>query len=126
MPDGKVCGAEHRKATTHRLGMSREEHSGGATDYRTDTNNHLPYGRPKNAIEAMDEAVRDAVAQEDEAATMAPPTPSSDQTQIELKAIRLDPDNRILWVVFEIAGNFYHGPLPELQPADLIKEKNER
>ena len=83
--------------------MSREEHPG----------------------KAMDEAVKDAVAQEDEAATMAPPTPSSDQTRVELKAIRLDADASLLWVVFDVAGTLYHGALKEFNTRDLIKRSDE-
>lgn len=78
------------------------------------------------AMEAMDEAVRDGAAQEDEAATMAPPTPSSDQTRVELKAIRLDLDHELLWAVFEVAGTLYHGALRQFNPTDLIKREDER
>ena len=47
----------------------------------------------EDAMDAMDAAVVDAVAQEDEAATMAPPTPLSDtQTlRVELLGARLEP-----------------------------------
>ena len=78
-----------------------------------------------DALTAMDEAVRDTVAQEDEAATLAPPTPSSDQTRVELKAIRLEGDASLLWVVFDVAGTLYHGALKEFDPSDLIKREDE-
>tara|TARA_B100000029_G_scaffold80134_1_gene71536 strand:- start:36 stop:323 length:288 start_codon:yes stop_codon:yes gene_type:complete len=85
------------------------------------------YGQSKKAaIEAMDEAVKAGASLEDEAATMTPPTPSSDRTTLELKAIRLAVEDSQLWVVFDVAGTLYHGPLSKFEPADLIKREDER
>ena len=81
----------------------------------------------QEAMDAMDEAVRDGAAQEDEAATLAPPTLDSDSLRVELLGARLESENGLMFVVFKVGPDYYYGPLdkylpPEFDPLDLIRE----
>ena len=81
----------------------------------------------QEAMDALDEAVRDAVAQEDEAATMAPPTLESDRVEIEMLGARLEYEDGHMFVVFRVGREFFYGRLdkyepPEFDPLDLIRK----
>jgi len=109
--------------------MTRAEHEQGAKD--TTRPPLTPYEvkslTPRQeAMDAMDEAVRDGAAQEREAATMAPPTPDSDSLRVELLGARLESENGLMFVVFKVGPDYYYGPLdkylpPEFDPLDLIR-----
>ena len=124
-----VCGATNRNRVTHQEGMTRAEHEQGAKD--TTRPPLTPYEvkslTPRQeAMDAMDEAVRDGAAQEREAATMAPPTPDSDSLRVELLGARLESENGLMFVVFKVGPDYYYGPLdkylpPEFDPLDLIR-----
>ena len=121
----------HHKKQSHDGSDIKAELAAGWSPWRQDWHDRGEAKRAQgvkpdwDALTAMDDAVRDTVAQEDEAATLAPPTPSSDQTRVELKAIRLEGDASLLWVVFDVAGTLYHGALKEFDPSDLIKREDE-
>ena len=97
-----------------RLGIGWSEWEDRTDDLKTDESEEDP-------MDAMDAAVADSVAQEREAATMAPPTPLSDpQTlRVELLGARLE-DNR-LWAVFQVGDDLFYGPLSKFDPLDLIR-----
>lgn len=115
--------AHHKKQSLDGSDIEAEL-AGGWNPWRQDW--HDKGEAKKAAIEAMDEAVKAGASLEDEAATMAPPTPSSDRTTLELKAIRLAAEDNQLWVVFDVAGTLYHGPLSKFEPSDLIKREDEQ
>ena len=82
------------------------------------------------AMEAMDEAVVDVVEQEDEAATMAPPTPLSDTLRLEILGARLEYEDGHLFVVFKVGPDYFSGRLdryipPEFDPLDLIRKEDD-
>jgi len=75
------------------------------------------------AMEAMDEAVVDVVEQEDEAATMAPPTPLSDTQTLRVELLGARLEDNYLWAVFLVGTDYYYGRLDKHQfdPLDLIR-----
>ena len=126
------CGAIHRNRRTHQEGMTRAEHEQGAEDT---TRPPLPHEvktiiTRQEAMRAMDEAVVDAVEQEDEAATMAPPTPLSDTLRLEILGARLEYEDGHLFVVFKAGPDYFSGCLdryipPEFDPLDLIRKEDD-
>ena len=134
------CGALNRTNRTHLEGMTRTEHEKGAISYCRNPSDEPRDPPPKHqstppmtrqeAMDAMDEAVRDLVAQEDEAATMAPPTLESDRVEIEMLGARLEYEDGEMFVVFRVGREFFYGRLdkyepPEFDPLDLIRKEDE-
>ena len=129
-----ICGATHRNRVTHQEGMTRAEHEQGAKDTTrpplTDPQPDTPPMTRQEAMRAMDEAVEDLVAQEDEAATMAPPTEDSDTVRLEVLGARLEYEDGHLFVVFKVGPDYFSGRLdryipPEFDPLDLIRKEDE-
>ena len=80
--------------------------------------------------ERMDDGVKDLIAQEDEAATMAPPTEDSDTLRIEMLGGRLEYEDGHLFVVFKVGPEYFSGRLdkyvtPDFDPLDLIRKEDD-
>jgi len=121
-----ICGAKHRNRATHIPGMTRDEHERGSIDMTRPSEE--PMTR-QEAMPRMDEAVEDLVAQEDEAATMAPPTEDSDTLRLEVLGARLEYEDGHLFVVFKVGSEYFSGRLdryipPEFDPLDLIRKED--
>lgn len=83
--------------------------------------------RPEAEHQSMDEAIEDLIQQEDEAATMAPPTEDSDTLRLELLGARMEWEDGHLFVVFKGGPSYFSGRLDkyvpsEFNPLDLIKK----
>jgi hypothetical protein len=109
---------------THVPGMTKDEHEKGSIDMTRP--NEEPMTR-QEAMSRMDEAVEDLIVQEDEAATMAPPTVESDTVRLEILGARLESEDGEMFVVFKVGPDYYSGRLdrylaPEFDPLDLIRK----
>ena len=95
-----------------------------------DEQDNTPSMTRQEAMSAMDEAVEDLVAQEDEAATMAPPTEDSDTVRLEVLGARLEQEDGQMFVVFKVGPDYYSGRLDkyvpvEFDPLDLIRKRED-
>ena len=130
-PTGTMLYAHHKKQTSDGSDLHREL-TDGWSEWDDEQTGYVAVEQPEPsteslsndpAMDALDAAVVDAVDQEDEAATMAPPTPLSDtQTlRVELLGARLEDD--CLWAVFQVGPDYYYGRLDKHQfdPLDLIR-----
>jgi hypothetical protein len=104
--------------------MTRDDHERGSIDMTRPSEE--PMTR-QEAMTRMDEAVEDLIAQEDEAATMAPPTDESDTVRLEILGARLEYEDGHLFVVFKAGPDYYSGRLDkyvpvEFDPLDLIRK----
>ena len=125
-----INGSLYELASNGKTRMASHSHQTANWVWWNDPQPDTPPMTRQEAMRAMDEAVEDLVAQEDEAATKAPPTEDSDTVRLEVLGARLEYEDGHLFVVFKVGPDYFSGRLdryipPEFDPLDLIRKEDD-
>ena len=125
-----INGSLYEMTSNGKTRMASHSHQAANWVWWNDPQPDTPPMTRQEAMRAMDDAVEDLVVQEDEAATMAPPTEDSDTLRLEILGARLEYEDGHLFVVFKVGSNYFSGRLdkyipPEFDPLTLIRKEDD-